>query len=379
MQTIPTSALTNRAAMSYARRVCNDLATGVTLAESLTNRNVPGSLIQDLSLILDSVAAGWFEVPQGPDLSYSKAQHARLTNLSRCAPWLIRLEIDAKAFEEVRATRAPAGGKAFGVRSLPDYLEDARRASTRLARLPRDHAAGEITLELWAQVLLDTQSVAADLRNQMTCLAPSWMWDPLHPMPEQLDRLTAFNCQHLITSYVSTTRNRNVDPFEGKLLEDVRYRGLSTTEYEQRWDAEQSRRIDEDQSRWRHRFGLIRNLASLLDGATTYHQGTLNRRLKQESKGQFRLQRSQLVQGGLVIEVEPNFHIGQTAELESVFLLVNYCLALADGVEECPPEFLAYLEACDRALDRIKDLVTPDAAEPRPLSRSVDDIDTQAA
>lgn len=364
MEKICTSSLTNRAAMRFARRILRDIESGMTLDQALSSRDVPSSLTGDLRAIMDAITAGWFAIPQGPDLTYSRQQHGRLSSLSSQAPWLVELLDEARTFEAVRSMRGPAGGKAFGVRSLPNFLADAQGAGTRLARLPREHTANEITLDLWVQILVDTQSVAIDIRRHMECLGPSWMWNPSHQLSEQIERLKSFNCLHLLVPYLSTTRNRSVDTFELKLLKDVQYRGLETCEYLRRLDVEHQRRIDEEHLGWLERFALIRRLASILEGVTSYHHGTLTRRLKQESKGSFRLQRSEMGEGGLVVEVQSQYWVGQAANLETGFQLVNYCLALADEIEQCAPVFTDYLSACARAHERIKNLSEPTTNAP---------------
>lgn len=373
MDTIMTSALTNRAAMRYAKRVGRDCATGMPLEKSLITRAVPSDLWEDLAVIMQAVDAGWFAVPAGPDLTYSKTQHAALSQLSSRTPWLQTLHTEAVIFEAARASSSLPQGKGFGVLSLPDFQADALGARTRLARLPHEHVAGAITLELWVQVLLDTQSVAQHLSSQMECLRPAWMWSPCHPLADQVERLKAHDCLHLLIPYVSCTRNRPLDPFERQLLKDVQYRGLPTEEYERRMHAERQRREEAERVHWQEAFALVRSLAAIFDGVTSYHHGTLTRRLKQESNGAFRLQRSGFTKDGLVVEVRPNFCVGQNAKLASGFMLVNYCQALADEIESAAPSFPAYLDACERACARVQDLSYP-ASNHRPP----DDFDTVA-
>lgn len=146
---------------------------------------------------------------------------------------------------------------------------------------------------------------------------------------------------HLLLDYVSATRNRYIDSFERKLLEDVQYRGMNPSEYEQCWAAEEMRRVNEQQAHWKEVFGLVRRLAAVLDGVKTYHQGTLTKRLRKESNGAFRLQRSDLDREALVVEVKLNYCVGQSANLQTGFELVNYCLALADEIEVEPRPSLA--------------------------------------
>ncbi|MBA1265822.1 hypothetical protein [Stutzerimonas stutzeri] len=184
---------------------------------------------------------------------------------------------------------------------------------------------------------------------------------------------------HLLLDYVSATRNRYIDSFERKLLEDVQYRGMNPSEYEQCWAAEEMRRVNEQQAHWKEVFGLVRRLAAVLDGVKTYHQGTLTKRLRKESNGAFRLQRSDLDREALVVEVKLNYCVGQSANLQTGFELVNYCLALADEIEVEPPTFSGYLSACDRAKARVANLVTPPLDTARSTRRPPDDFDEAAA
>ncbi|MDH1930384.1 MULTISPECIES: hypothetical protein [Pseudomonas] len=137
--------------------------------------------------------------------------------------------------------------------------------------------------------------------------------------------------------------------------------------------AERQRREEAERVHWQEAFALVRRLAAIFDGVTSYHHGTLTRRLKQESNGAFRLQRSGFTKDGLVVEVRPNFCVGQNAKLASGFMLVNYCQALADEIESATPSFPAYLDACERACARVQDL-----SYPAPNHRPPDDFDTVA-
>lgn len=379
MDTTLSAALTNHGAMPFARRIVRDMHQGATLDNAMASRNVPAALTVDVRLIMSAVQAGWFEVPTGPDMTFSKTQHSRLTALSSRTPWLGALVAEAEAFEAMRSARGHHRARAFGAKTLPNFHSSATAAMTRLSRLPRDHVAGEITLDLWVQILLDTQSVAESIRAQMDCLRPAWMWESAYSLPEQIERLRQYDCMHLLLDYVSATRNRYIDTFERRLLEDVHYRGMKPSDYVQRLAAEEQRRVEEQQAHWKDVFRLVRRLASALDGVTTYHQGSLTKRLKAESNGAFRLQRSDLVQDGLVVEVKPNYWVGQSANLLTGFELVNYCLALADEIEKEPPTFSGYLSACDRARTRLTSMVEPQRSPNPSTRRPPDDFDTAAA
>ncbi|KPC02054.1 hypothetical protein QO021_30145 (plasmid) [Pseudomonas amygdali pv. lachrymans] len=375
MDTTVTAALTNRCAMPFARRVARDMRQGAALDDAMTYRSVPRALMDDVRLIMSAVQTGWFEVPTGPDLTFSKTQHGRLTVLSSRVPWLCELVTEAAAFETMRRVGGHYRARAFGAKTLPNFHTSATSAMTRLSRLPRDHVAGEITLELWVQILLDTQSVAQYIKVQMDCLRPVWMWDSAYSLSEQVERLREHGCMHLLLDYVSATRNRHIDTFERKLLEDVHYRGLKLSEYEHRWAAEQLRRVEEQQAHWKEVFGLVGRLATVLDGMKTYNHSALTKRLRKESNGAFQLQRSDLNRDSLVVEVRYNYWVGQSANLQTGFELVNYCLALADEIEKECPTFSGYLSACDRAKTRMACLVEPSLDTAHPTRRPLDDFD----
>lgn len=379
MDTTVTAALINRTAMPFARRVARDMRKGANLDDAIAARRVPAALMVDVRSIMSAVQAGWFELPAGPELTFSKTQHGRLTTLSSRAPWLVELVAEAAAFEAMRALRGHYRARAFGAKALPNFHASATAAMTRLCRLPREHVAGEITLELWVQILSDTKSVAQYIRVQMDCLRPAWMWDSVYSLPEQIERLREHDCMHLLLDYVSATRNRYIDTFERKLLEDVRYRGMKPSEYVKRWGAEEMRRIEEQHTHWAEVYGLIGRLAAVLDGVTTYHHGTLTKRLRKESNGAFRLQRSHLNNDGLVVEVRHNYWVGQSANLQTGFELVNYCLALADEIDQEPPTFSGYLSACDRARTRVACLVEPHLDPAPSPGRPRDDFGAVAA
>lgn len=356
METINASALTNPNAMVYARRVERDLSNGLNLTQALDLRAVPDNLMSDVRCIIDAICCGWFAIPRGVDLTYSASQFATMRDLTERAPWLLALQQEAQAFEAKRALMTSGLSFNLWVQRIPSFVDEAKAASHRLLRLPHEHKAGEITLSLWVQILEDTQATVILLRNQMTCLAPQWMWNANGSLNKQIQRLKDFGCLGLTKQYISTTRNRHFDRFESRLLEDLMYRGLSATDYIARLNYERQRLENDAQTSWTLNYSLIKRLAAILDGATSYHQGTLSRRLKLESNGAFILQRSTLHANAFSIEIRHHYEIGQKG-IESLFMLVNYCLALADEVEDAPPTFMAYLDCCQRALSRTKDLV----------------------
>ncbi|MDF9778838.1 hypothetical protein [Pseudomonas baetica] len=379
MHLINSEALTNSTALIHARRVDLDTKAGLDFRESIRRRQVPTTLVSQVTDIIKAIAAGWFEIPRGVDLTFSKDQHGRLRQMAARAPWLIEIQSEASAFEEFRLQFASDRGNSFGVKPIPDVGKEAAAVSNRLSRLPLEHAAGEITVEIWVQILRDTQSRAEQIRGMIQCLSLEWMWNPHYPLEQQVERLRQFDCMHLLAEYISGTRNRHLDRFEVKLLDAVKHRHLPVTEYEERLAAEHKRRDDEARASWLTNFELIRRLAGILDGLTTYHQATVSRRLNQESNGQFRLQRSSM-NGALAIEIRYQYEVGHTYKFETAFLLVNYCLALADEIENLDPVFERYLEACDRAYGRVKVL---EAAEQdghrQPAKRRPDDIEGEAA
>lgn len=380
MHTIIVEALTNESALLYARRVDLDTKNGFDLSDAIQRRAVPADLVDHVRYIAGAIASGWFEVPRGPDLTFSKAQHAKMRQLASRAPWLDEIHSEALAFEDFRFNFIPRRGISFGVKSIPDIASEAFAIRNRLSRLPLEHETGEITVPLWIQVLSDTQERAIQVRAQIECLSSEWMWDQAHSLGEQVARLRQFGCIHLLAEYISTTRNRNIDRFEMRLLDDVRYRNLPVSEYESRLAAERQRQIDEARAVWELNFKLIRQLASILDGASSFHQGTLSRRLKQESNGQFRLQRSTLYANALTIEIRYQYEVGNTFRFATPFLLVNFCLALADEIETVEPEFEDYLRACERAYARIKDMEAPTAVvSTQQRKRRPDDIEGAAA
>jgi hypothetical protein len=380
VHTINVEALTTESALLYARRVDLDTKNGFDLNDAIQRRAVPVELVDHVRYIAAAIASGWFEVPRGLDLTFSKAQHAKMRHLAAQAPWLDEIHSEALAFEEFRLGFTPRRGISFGVKSIPNLASEAFAIRNRLSRLPLEHETGEITVWLWVQVLSDTQERAKQVRAQIECLSSEWMWDQAHSLAEQVAHLRRFGCIHLLAEYVSTTRNRNIDRFEMRLLDEVRYRNLPVAEYESRLMTERQRQIDEARAGWGLNFKLIRHLASILDGASSFHQGTLSRRLKQESNGLFRLQRSALYADALSIEIRYQYEVGNSFKFASPFLLVNYCLALADEIETAEPVFEDYLRACERAYARIKDMEepTPDVS-PQHRKRRPDDFEGAAA
>jgi len=379
LQAINSEALTNSTALIHARKVDLDTKAGMDFFESIRRRQVPDEYVSLVDEIINAIAAGWFEIPRGVDLTFSKDQHGRLRQMASRAPWLIEIQSEALAFEEFRLKFTPKGGKSFGVNSIPDVADEAASVSNRLSRLPLEHATGEITVDLWLQILKDTQARVLQIRSQIECLSLDWMWNPHYPLEHQVARLRRFSCMHLLAEYISGTRNRHLDRFEVRLLDAVKHRHLPVTEYEARLAAEHQRRNDEARASWLTNFDLIRRLAAILDGLTTYHQATVSRRLNQESKGQFRLQRSP-INGALAIEIRYQYEVGHTYKFETPFFLVNYCLALADEIESVEPEFARYLEACDRAYARTRNLEAAEPDAPRqPVMRRPDDIEEVAA
>lgn len=354
MLEIDTAALTNREALRYARNVARDLSAGMSLDAALAHRAVPESLRNAVGLIIEANNAGWFPLPAGKGLTYSLRQFGTLRHYSAKAPWLHALIETAERFEGRREQLQPVD-RAFGVVALPNWLTEARNAHLRLSRLPLEHVAGGITVELWLRVLQDTQQAALRMRQEMECLSPEWMWDASHSLSEQIARIFSMDCAYLLKAYVSTTRNRHLDHFEAKLLEQIQYHGLSVTIYEQKLREERARRHAEAESSWRLNYQLIHRLASILENITTYHHGTVSRRLKAESNGAFRIVRHGL-DGDFAVEIRHQYEIGRGQRLISPFMLVNYCLALSDAIEGQPPTFSAYLDACAAASARVQSI-----------------------
>jgi hypothetical protein len=380
MHSIDVDALTNASALRIARGVEIDRTKGLSLLEAFQRREVPDNLVRSVQAITQAVAGGWFEIPRGPGMTFSKTQHASLTSLAARAPWLIEIQSEATTFEAYRSKFTPERGYSFGVRPMPNIANEAKNISNRLCRLPIDHITGEITVDLWVQILNDTQARVRQIRALIECLSQEWMWEATHALDTQIARLRQFDCTHILHEYVSTTRNRHLDRFESKLLDDVKHRGLAVEQYEARVSAERQRQDDEARSGWMSNYKLIGQLAAILDGVSSYHQGTLSRRIKRESGGQFRLQRSSLNSEALSIELRYQYEVGQSFKFDTPFKLVNYCLALADEIQVAEPVFEDYLSACDRAYERIKDLTEPtNAITPSARRQRPDDFDEAAA
>lgn len=358
MLDIDTAALTNPDALRYARNVVRDVDSGISLEASLTRRAVPDSLIGPVTLITEAHTAGWFPLPAGRGLSYSRTQFGTLRQHSANAPWWRTLITSAERFEQRRSRLQPRD-RSFGVVALPNWLAEARNAHQRLSRLPLEHVTGGITVALWLQALRDTQLTALRIEREMECLTPEWMWDPSHSLTEQIDRLRAMDCTYLLRAYVSTTRNRRLDAFERKLLADVQHRGLPPAAYEQALRDDHHRRLAEAEASWRLNYELIHKLASILENVTTYNQGALTRQLRAKSNGAFRILRNGL-DGDLSIELRHQYEVGGGQRLCSTFMLVNYCLALSDAIEGQPPTFTGYLHACEAAGAQVRSIYEED-------------------
>ena len=347
----PTKSLSNLDAMPYARRVARDISTGASLASSITARKVPAALAGDVAVIMEAVTNGWFMIPDGSALTYSKRQFGMMSRCAERSPWLRSVVDQARAFEQAVAPLRVSSHR-FGVEKLPNWLTLASNACHRLHRLPIEHQARTITVALFLQCLQDSQSYADLLRREMECFSPAWMWDATYALTEQVQRISCMGCMHYLKAYVSTTRNRSLTTFERRLLQDVQYNRLPIATYQAQLQAEEQRLTREAEASWAINFSLIRRLASILDGATSYHHGTLTRKLRSESNGAFKLIRSP--GGELTVEIRHQYEIARGKGYETPFQLVNYCLALADELEEVPPTFTDYLDACDRACRRLE-------------------------
>lgn len=350
--------LTNKKAMRYAARVLSDLADGAPMENVLCHRRVPVDARAAVREITQAHQAGWFPVPAGRDLTYSKAQFSRLTDHTSAAPWVVAVQVEAQAFEAWRARHIPQGGYSYAVERLPNLFHAAQAAGTRLPRLPIDHRAGAITLDLWVQVLQDTYNVAAGITSQIRALQVDWMWKPDGDLQAQTNRLQEHGCLHLLPAYVSTTRNRRLDRFERQLLDEVRYRGRSIKDYKGRLNAHTQALNQEARDHWIKVYGQIAQLADALDEARSYKQGPLNKHLNQVSAGRFRIHRSGVNSEALVADLSGVFSLGAGLRIGSPFELAMYCQALADEIPEADPSFEAFYGASTRALERVRLLVS---------------------
>ena len=377
MQTINGAALTNRAAMGFARRVLTNLRAGEAIATAMSNRCVPDVLSCDVRTIIGAVSQGWFLIPNGIDDSYSASQFWPLHALLANASWVQHLEAEAIVFEAARAEHAPIGGRGFGVESIPSFVDEAQAVAKRMARMPIEHRPGEITLILWVQILQDSQSKAQWIRNRMECLRPEWMWDTAQPLEIQVNRLLEYGCADLIRQFISTTRNRWIDRFETRLIDKVR-RGMSVDEYERQLAAEQMRRADEAREHWKSNYQLITQAAHIFDGLASFSQGAVTRRLRAVSGGAFKLLKTTSIKQPLALVLKHNFEISQ-AGVDTPFLMMNFVMALCDALDGADATIYAYIDACGTALERVKAMTEPDAqAISRIGSRRPDDIDTAA-
>lgn len=357
MAPIDAANLTSRPAMRFAGRVLTDLASGASMDSVLHRRRVPADTQAAVNSIVQAHLAGWFPVPSGRDLTYSKAQFNRLTEHTSAAPWVVSVQSKAQVFEAWRSRHTPLGGYAFAVEQLPDLRHAAQAAGTRLPRLPIDHRAGQITLELWVQILQDTYSTVAGIEAQITALQVDWMWDPGGDLQAQISRLQAHGCIHLLPAYVSTTRNRRLDRFERQLLDDVRYRGRSVEYYKHQHAVHTQALAEEARDHWTTVYAQVCQLADALDEARSFKLGPLNRHLTQASSGRFRVRRSEANSEELVADLSSAFSLGAGLRLHTPFGLAMYCQALADAIPRDDPSFDAFYGASTRALERVRSLV----------------------
>lgn len=377
MQTIDGTALTNRAAMCFARRVQADLRNGEAVADAMSNRWVPADLAADVITIIESVSQGWFLIPTGMNDSYSSTQFWPLHGLLDKAPWVQQLQADAAAFEARRAGLAPKGGRAFGVESIPSFLDEANAVAKRMPRMPCGHQTGEITLLLWVQILQDSQAKTQWIRNRMECLRPEWMWDPAQPLNVQLKRLLAYGCEDMLKQFISTTRNRWVDRFETRLLDRVR-RGMSVEEYEQQLSVEETRKADEAREHWTLNYQLITQAANIFDGLSSFTQGAVTRRLRAVSGGEFKLLTKPSATQPLGLVLRHNFEISQDG-VDTPFLMMNFVIALSDALKGADATIYAYIDACGAASEQVKAMKESEAWKTSfTCSRRPDDIETAA-
>lgn len=377
MQTINEAALTNRAAMAFARKMQTNLRAGDSIAIAMSKRCVPDELSADVREIISAVTQGWFLIPNGMDDSYSASQFCPLHTLLANALWVQHLEADAVSFEAARAKHAPDGGRGFGVECIPSFIDEARAVANRMARMPIEHRPGEITLLLWVQILKDSQAKAIWIRKRMECLRPKWMWDPAEALEVQVKRLQEYGCADLIRPFISTTRNRWIDRFEARLLDKVR-RGMSVEAYERQLATEHTRRTDEAREHWMTNYQLITQAAHIFDGLASFSQGAVTRRLRAVSGGAFKLLKTTSIKQPLALVLKHNFEISQ-AGVDTPFLMMNFVMALCDALDGADATIYAYIDACGTALERVKAMTEPDAqAISRIGSRRPDDIDTAA-
>jgi len=379
MQTINKAALTNRAAMAFARKMQTNLRAGESIAIAMSNRRVPDELSDDVRAIISAVTQGWFLIPNGMDDSYSASQFWPLHTLLANTLWVQHLEAEAVSFEASRAKHAPAGGRGFGVECVPSFVDEARAVANRMARMPIEHGPGEITLLLWVQILQDSQAKAKWIRKRMECLRPKWMWDPAEPLEVQVNRLQEYGCADLIRQFISSTRNRWIDRFEARLIDKIR-RGMSVEAYERQLATEHTRRTDEAREHWMANYQLITQAAHIFDGLSSFTQGAVTRRLRAKSGGAFKLLKCTSSKQPLALVLNHNFEINQEG-IDTPFLMMNFVMALRDALEGADATIYAYIDACASAAKRVKAMCEYEY-EARTISRVVirrpDDIETAA-
>lgn len=306
----------------------------------------------NISVVIEAVSAGWFQIPAGREGAYTKRQFERFGERFAAAPWVKDTQAKAATFDQVlrkqlghRYDRVFAGGK-----KLTSPRTQANALPYSIARMPLWFEAGAFTSELLVSSLEDTQVICRRIQAEMRALEPAWVLAESVDPAALHEHLRLTECLHLLLPIMAATHPTYLPTEHRNWLWQVQTGVLSIREYIARVERQEQQHADQVRAAWLARFARIQTLASTLDGLSSYHQATITRRIKTASMG-FKVVRKGV---SVVIDLGDLHEVGARHSLADGFELVNFVLALDQELAGTQPNWHHYHAAECRANAKIE-------------------------
>ena len=316
------------------------------------------SLVSD---VLKAVDAGWFALPEGRNLCYTRRQYQGLSTAISGAPWVRKAQETAATWQALLGRVDPHNSRLMiGYHGrLPNIAAWAQSLPYSGPRRPIQFVAGQFQAKDWLDWVQDSVDRAETISRITDALTPPFMLDANGDAENQVRRLRTYGLIHLLPEYLYSVRGRWLSKEEQNWLWDVRSNRLSITGFYERIAARDNAAEEQNREHWRGMYQTLRALAGVIENLTTYHHPAVSRKLRASFGRKASIMRvSNGCTSELIIECESHLQVGRGCGISDVFVLCNFVSALADEIEKAPPNIFGYHDSSHSAFERIKPLMS---------------------